>query len=346
MVNRQIKVGIVGAGKNTTLMHIPKLNAMEGVEVISVCNRTLESSSRVAKEHNIPHLYENWADLVDAEETNAICIGTWPNMHHSVTMRALAQGKHVLTEARMAMNAQEAREMLAASFQNPGTIAQIVPFTGTFKVDRTISKIISHGSLGQLLYIDMRVTDRKFVDYSGALTWRQDRELSGYNALTMGMYYESLMRWVGPAAKVQAMTEVFVPQRRDATGLLQAVSIPDHIDVIMRLVCGAQARLQFSAITGGARGSEVWIFGSSGTLFVDLIDNLIWQRTAPSENFIPIEISPDEQDDWRVEEEFVEAIRGEIPVTRTSFVDGVRYMEFTEAVTRSSQTGSAIFLPL
>ena len=114
----------------------------------------------------------------------------------------------------------------------------------------------------------------------------------------------------------------------------------------MRLVCGAQARLQFSAITGGARGSEVWIFGSSGTLFVDLIDNLIWQRTAPSENFIPIEISPDEQDDWRVEEEFVEAIRGEIPVTRTSFVDGVRYMEFTEAVTRSSQTGSAIFLPL
>ena len=346
MVNREIKVGIVGAGRNTTLMHIPRLNSISGVEVISVCNRTLESSSRVAKEHDIPHPYENWTDLVDSEETNAICIGTWPNMHHAVTMRALARGKHVLTEARMAMNTQEAREMLAASFQNPGAVAQIVPFTGTFKVDRTISKIISQGSLGQLLSIDMRVTDRRFVEPSGALTWRQDRALSGYNALTMGMYYESLMRWTGPAAKVQAMTEVFVPQRRDATGLLQSVSIPDHIDVMAKLVCGAQARLQFSVVTGGARGSEVWIFGSLGTLFVDLIDNLIWHRTPSSEDYISIEISPDEQDDWRVEEEFVEAIRGEIPVTRTSFVDGVRYMEFTEAVTRSSQTGNAISLPL
>ena len=49
---------------------------------------------------------------------------------------------------------------------------------------------------------------------------------------------------------------------------------------------------------------------------------------------------------WRVEEEFINAIRGEEPVTHTPFDVGVQYMEWTEAVTRSAQTGQAISLPL
>ena len=54
----------------------------------------------------------------------------------------------------------------------------------------------------------------------------------------------------------------------------------------------------------------------------------------------------DGQHYWRVEQEFINAIRGEEPITRTPFSVGVHYMEFTEAVTRSAQTGQAIALPL
>src|SRR5206468_12833088 len=35
---------------------------------------------------------------------------------------------------------------------------------------------------------------------------------------------------------------------------------------------------------------------------------------------------------WRVEEEFVNAVRGREKVSHTTFEDGVRYMEFTDAV--------------
>lgn len=56
---------------------------------------------------------------------------------------------------------------------------------------------------------------------------------------------------------------------------------------------------------------------------------------------------PDERKGkWRVEEEFVEAIRGQGKVSLTDFASGARYMEFTEAVTRALQTGSVVKLPL
>ena len=74
--------------------------------------------------------------------------------------------------------------------------------------------------------------------------------MSGYNVLNMGIWYEALMRWLGPATKVMAMTKVCVNQRRDANGIPRAVSIPDHVDVLCEMACGAQAHLAISAVTG------------------------------------------------------------------------------------------------
>ena len=45
---------------------------------------------------------------------------------------------------------------------------------------------------------------------------------------------------------------------------------------------------------------------------------------------------------WRVEDEFISAIQGKEKVSRTSFEDGVRYMEFTEAVNQSLKEGRAV----
>ena len=48
----------------------------------------------------------------------------------------------------------------------------------------------------------------------------------------------------------------------------------------------------------------------------------------------------------RVEEEFTNAIRGVEEITMAPFQTGVHYMEWTEAVYRSSQTGQAVYLPV
>jgi hypothetical protein len=57
-------------------------------------------------------------------------------------------------------------------------------------------------------------------------------------------------------------------------------------------------------------------------------------------------IADNKRGKWRVEEQFINAIRGKETVTHTPFDVGVQYMEFTEAVTRSAQSGQAISLPL
>jgi predicted dehydrogenase len=346
MSTNTVRIGIVGAGNNTRVRHIPGFKAIPGVELVSVCNRSRESSERVAKEFGIPKVYDNWLELVKADDIDAVCIGTWPYLHCPITLAALEADKHVLTEARLAMNAQEAHVMLAASRRKPHLVTQVVPSPFTFKADRTVRELLADGYVGELLAVELRVTTEAFVDTTSPLHWRQNQDLSGYNALNMGIWYEALMRWLGPATKVMAMTKVCVNQRRDTDGVPHAVTVPDHVDVLCEMACGAQAHLAFSVVTGLAPSAEVSLFGSEGTLrFSQATQSLSGGRRG-DKALQEIPIPAEKVGQWRVEEEFVNAILGKEKVLLTSFDDGVKYMEFTEAVARSAQTGQAISLPL
>ena len=206
--NGTIRVGLVGAGANTRLRHIPGFREQAEVELVSVANRSRESGERIAGEYEIPKVYDNWLDLIEADDTDAICIGTWPYMHRTMTLCALENNKHVLTEARMAMDTTEARDMLNASRAKPHLVTQIVPAPMTLEVDATLMACIADGYLGDLLSIKLRVCDAHgrdaegtFIDTDAPMHWRQNRDVSGYNVLSMGIWYETIMRWVGAGDK-------------------------------------------------------------------------------------------------------------------------------------------------
>ena len=331
MSEQAIRVGIVGAGGNTRLRHIPGLRAQEGVEIVSVCNRSRESSERAAREFGIPMVYGTWPELAAADDTDAIVIGTWPYLHCPVTLAALAAGKHVMCEARMAMDAGEARAMRDAARHKPHLVAQVVPAPMTLHVDATVTRLISDGFLGDVLAVEVR-DGGSFLDRDAPLHWRMDREFSGMNVMTLGIWYETVLRWVGEAARVTAMGRTFVTMRKDAEGALRAVQVPEQIDVLAEMACGAQAHFQVSRVSGFGDPPQATLYGSEGTLrFTG--GNLYGGRRGDSA-LQEIE-TPGEETGWRVEEEFIRAIRGEEPITRTRFEDGLRYMIFTEAVARS-----------
>ncbi|HUE95043.1 MAG TPA: Gfo/Idh/MocA family oxidoreductase, partial [Longimicrobiaceae bacterium] len=104
-----VRVGLIGAGDTVRGVMIPGFRRIPDVELVAVANTSLASSQRVATEFDIPRPYANWRELLNDGEVDAVCIGTWPYMHRTLTLEALAAGKHVLCQARMANTAQEAR---------------------------------------------------------------------------------------------------------------------------------------------------------------------------------------------------------------------------------------------
>ncbi len=342
-MSEEIKVGVVGAGANTRLHHIPKLQAQDGVTVVGVCNRSRASSEAAAQEFGIPKIYAHWREAVSDPDTNAVVIGTWPYLHARVAIAALEAGKHVMTEARMARDAREAHAMLAAAQDRPELVAQVVPAPLSFGVDRTIQRLIRESWLGEVLFVE-HTSAAPFLDRNAPLHWRRDRDLSGLNIAMLGIVYEMIMRWVGEASQVTAVTRNFADRALDADGRLHTVYVPDHVDALAEMACGAQMHIQQSAATALKEGGGTWLYGSEGVLRFH--DGALTGARKGDESLSPVPVPEEERGDWRVEEEFVGAIRGREPIRYTSFEVGVKYMEFVEGASRSAAQGRAVRLPL
>ncbi|MEZ5763366.1 MAG: Gfo/Idh/MocA family oxidoreductase [Xanthobacteraceae bacterium] len=350
MTMDRIRVGVIGAGANTRSKHIPGLRKQNNVEIVGVANRSEDSSRKAASELDIPKAYADWTAIVADPEIDAVCIGTWPYMHAQIVIAALDAGKHVMCEARMAMNAREAHAMLAAARRNPSRVAQIVPAPGTLAVDQTIRDTIASGALGNITAVDVRVFAGNYPNPDQPLHWRHNRDFSGNNIMSLGIWYEQVMRWVGPAASAFAVGQVVVPYRRDASGARVAISVPDHIDVVGHLQQGGQYRLAVSSVVGHAPNlSEAYIFGEKGTLaFIAPVqgESTLQLGKQGGAGLAPVAIDPAKRGAWRVEEEFINAVRGREAITHTDFVTGTKYMEWTDAVAQSMRTRCEVALPL
>ena len=349
-----IVVGLIGAGGNTTIRHIPGLRGQPGVNIKGVVNRSIESSQRVADEYEIPTVYEDWVELLEDEDIDAVCIGTWPYMHAPLVIESLENEKHVLCEARMAMNSDEALEMLDASKRAPHLVAQIVPAPHSLEIDNTIIQMISEGYIGDLVNVKLHVgTGSDFPNPDLPLHWRHNRDLSGNNIMTMGIWYEAMMRWFGPAKTVQALGQTIVKHRLDEDGRRRSTTIPDHIDIMMEMECGGTMIYTTTIVSAFSRDLDLSIHGTDGVIRVELADPdssdgatyAVSGARRGDAALSPIVIPPENRGGWRVEEEFINAIRGLEPVTHTNFTDGLKYMQFTDAVTESIKSGNRINLP-
>ena len=180
--------------------------------------------------------------------------------------------------------------------------------------------------------------------------WRMDRDYSGMNIMSMGIWYECVSRWVGPATAVMARTRVAVPYRIDKeSGERRAIAVPDHVEVLADLANGAIARMHWSSVAGFMPGPEVWLYGSEGTLRLEQRgrDNLLLSGGRRGDKEMKPIAGPAGQDLWLARRR---GIHRRDPrqeqVRRTSFADAVNYMEFTEAVHISSREGRRVYLPL
>ena len=343
----KVRIGIVGAGQIARSRHLPGFLAIPGVEVVGVCNQRRESSSRVAREFGLAKVYGSPGHLVDDDDIDAVVIATWPSMHCPITLAAFDAGKHVLTQGRMAMNAREAQRMLDRSLEVPHLTAMVAPSPLGLAGDLVMRRLIGSGFLGDLREAHITGFTNDLADPDAPLNWRQMTRYSGFNALDLGNLYESTARWLPPTRRVFASATKQIPIRLDPESNEAArVGTADSIQVITSYKGGAGGSFRLSGVVWHAVGSSIALFGSAGSLVYDFKRDEIRGAPRGQADLRPIPIPDDQRGGWTVEADFVAAIRGERPVVRTTFVAGVRAMQFTEAVARSSRHGQPVDLPL
>ena len=332
-----IRVGIIGAGKIAQNRHIPLLQKVRGVEITHAWSRRPETAQQAAQQFSIPNLVDSWERIIESQDIDAVVIATPPNLHLPATLAALDSGKHVLCQARLARNLTEALRMLEAS-QATDLVTSLYAAGFGLKGDRVMRRLIREGYLGNML--EVRVTSLlPAVPEAGA--WLVDPEVVGVNTMMLGILAEVFYRWIEPVKSLVATTGE------------DLLAVPQSLSIGAELQDGATASFHLSFRVPRGPGSAVEIYGTDGVLDYKLLvekpgglveDEELFGMTQGDSGMHPIEMPVEEQRDRTMDAEFIEAIRSGTPVA-PDFAEGVRYMEFCEAVAQSIYEGRRIAMP-
>ena len=120
-----IRVGIIGCGEVTQIMHLPSLFQLNPLfEVTAICDVSQQVLAGVGDQWGIPQRYTDYRQMVVSDDVDAVLVAS-PHAHHTQNvLAALAAGKHVLVEKPLCFTLEESHEIIAAQ-QRAGVIVQV-----------------------------------------------------------------------------------------------------------------------------------------------------------------------------------------------------------------------------
>lgn len=112
---RRIRVGIVGCGEVTQIMHWPSLYQLsDRYEVTALCDVSPVILEKLGKLWNVRTLTTDQRELVKQSNVDAVLVANPNAFHAEATLAAMAAGKHVLVEKPMCITRREAEEIIVA----------------------------------------------------------------------------------------------------------------------------------------------------------------------------------------------------------------------------------------
>lgn len=112
-MDEALRVGILGVGFGE--VHARAFREVPGVVLAAACSRRPEKVAAFAAAHGIPRTFTDAGALIASGCVDLVVVATPNQEHHPMTMAALEAGLHVLCEKPLAMDAAQAREMVAAA---------------------------------------------------------------------------------------------------------------------------------------------------------------------------------------------------------------------------------------
>ncbi|MDP6605524.1 MAG: Gfo/Idh/MocA family oxidoreductase, partial [Dehalococcoidia bacterium] len=339
------------------VVHIPAFRS-EGWEVAGVWSRRRERAEERAAEHGIDAVHDDWRELVEREDVDAIAVTTPPGPHHEMSMTVLRAGKHLLCEKPFALNATEAAEMRDASASTG--LTAMVAHEFRFTPQRTrISELIDEGYIGepQVAAVQLMM-GRPAGNSPPPMGWGSRAAEGGGLLGALGSHYiDGLRHWFGDVVSVSGQVATLRPDRLDGeTDRIVQADSDDTFSFTLAFSRGVMATMTASSVVTPSQGARILLTGTDGVLLATqpgpnpeqsgIVLGGKKNDRSLEELPMPDRLTPfeDERDGRLVSfrllvREFERGIREGTPSPAPSFEDGWRCQQVLDAVRESSRTG-------
>lgn len=329
----KVRVGIVGLGWVSQVVHIPILSKLSEAQIVAICDRDKSRGRLVAEKFGINLLYTDAKQMLESEKLDAVIVATSTDSHKDVAIEALKTGTDVLVEKPIARRYDEAVAIAEAARTHKRKV--MVGMNHRFRPDTMILKSFLEGKeLGKVFYTKAGWLRRKSNDSA----WLTLKEKSGGGVFVdLGIVMLDMAFWMMGYPDVK---------RVSATHFHHTTKqVEDTSCVNITMKNGSLVNIEVSwSMHVDDDQYYCHVFGTEGTASLnplrinkELHGNLV--------NLAPTKIDPPQHLFKRSYENelrhFLGAVRDVHPVISTA-EEAVQRMKIVEAVYKSARTGKEV----
>lgn len=282
---------------------MPAIAASTNGKIWALATSRSEKAKEEVVTHSIEKLYNNYDELLNDREVDAVYLPLPNHLHLPWVVKSLAHGKHVLCEKPLACNSEEAGKMIEAAGRHNRLLMEALMYRFHPRSQK-VREMVRQGCIGTARLVRTAfcfAMDEEL--YQKGYNYRLHASQGGGALLDVGSYGTSVARWLLGEEPVSVQGQAIYHERCGADV---------HTVATMRFSSGALATVEASFRAGLQQ--TFTIVGSDGALEL------------PHDAFIPWE--NDARFNWRKKDEEV----GELLVVPG--VDEYRLMveHFSQAV--------------
>lgn len=258
-----IRWGVLGCG-HIARKFATDLLLVEDARLVAVGSRSQAKADVFGADFGVEHRHGSYEALAADPSVDVIYVATPHSLHLEDTLLCIAHGKAVLCEKPFALNARQAKTMIAAAQEKKVFLMEALWSKFLPQYD-TMQQLIREGKLGTIKSVLVNFGFRPLQPVSPRLF---DPALGGGTVMDIGIYNAFL-----------ALSVLGTPQAIQASMTPAATGVDEQCAVLFQYPDGAMAQL-FSSFTTDL-ATEADICGTAGRLrlttrFFDTQARLEW----------------------------------------------------------------------
>jgi predicted dehydrogenase len=348
--NKTIKLGVIGTG-NIGNVHLENFKDLPNAEIIAVTDLITARAEKAAEEFGIKKIHTSAQALIQDDQIDAVIVGVPNQFHASITVEALKAGKHVLLEKPMAINLEEAKEIVRAQKQYKKIVMIPHQMRWHWAAMQTKEQI-DKGVLGEIYNVKTGWFRRKGIPGWG--TWfTQSNQSGGGPLIDIGVHMLDLALYLmgnpKPVSVYGSTYAEFGPKKRgigtwgtpDWEGVYD---VEDLATALIKMEDGSTLSLEVSWAVNMDTSNEpfVHIMGTDGGASLDGTGGKILQEI--DDKAIDTELSKPENDEGerkRLSRYFIECVlENKEPISNV--MTGLANNLILDAIYESSRTGREV----
>ncbi len=162
MKDNRLKIGIVGLGMGKS--HAVTCAQLQDVNLKAISDLNLDRLETTASELNVPEKYQDGFELIDNADLDAVVIALPNHLHAKFSIKAMQSGKHVLVEKPIAVDVNEAKDMIRVS-KETGKLLMVGFSQRFFPPHLAAWHYIKQGNIGKIHYAKTSWLRRKGIPW-------------------------------------------------------------------------------------------------------------------------------------------------------------------------------------